>query len=226
MMPGGFNWDLLVRWAPEFYRGAVATIWISFLALLLALMLGLIMSLARLSRSSIIQWLSKAYVNVFRGTPVLIQIFAIYFMLPVINIKLPAPIAGIIALGLNSGAYITEMVRGAIESINVGQMEAARSLGMSYGQAMRRIIIPQAMRITIPPITGEYNNLVKGSSLLAVISIGELTRVGRRILGATFRPVEAWVPVFVIYFIINYVINRLSNLLEAKMAIPGMAVER
>jgi polar amino acid transport system permease protein len=147
-------------------------------------------------------------------------------MLPVINIKLPAPIAGIIALGLNSGAYITEMVRGAIESINVGQMEAARSLGMSYGQAMRRIIIPQAMRITIPPITGEYNNLVKGSSLLAVISIGELTRVGRRILGATFRPVEAWVPVFVIYFIINYVINRLSNLLEAKMAIPGMAVER
>jgi polar amino acid transport system permease protein len=226
MLEGGFNWELVIDWLPEFLNGAWATIWISFFSLIVALIVGLLIGLIRISRSKIAKFVTQSYVDIFRGTPVLIQIFFIYNGLPFFGIDLPDVFLGILAVGLNSSAYVAEILRGALEAIERGQMEAARSLGMSYGQAMRRIIIPQAVRIVIPPLTGEYNTLVKKTALLSVISIDELTRVGQRVLGVTFRPVEAWVPVFVIYFIINYVINRLSNLLEAKMAIPGMAVER
>jgi polar amino acid transport system permease protein len=161
------------------------------------------------------------YVDLIRGTPALIQILAIYFGLPAFGILLPAYLAGIIALGLNSGAYISEMIRGAIESIDPGQMEAARDLGMSYNQAMRRVILPQILQIVIPPITGEYNSLVKGSSLLSVISIAELTRVGQRMLGVSFRPVESWLPIAIIYFVINYTITRATYALEARLAARG-----
>ncbi len=219
MMPGGFDWELLVTWAPDFWQGALATLWISFFSLVLALIVGLIVSLLRISQASVLRGFAKFYVDLMRGTPVLIQIFAIYFGLPFFGLRLPAQVAGICALGLNSGAYIAEMIRGALESVERGQMEAARSLGMSFGQAMRRIILPQTFRVVIPPITGEYNSLVKGSSLLSVISIGELTRVGQRIVGLNFRPVEAWLPVAAIYFVINYIITRLASELENRLAV-------
>ena len=226
MMPGGFDWDLVISWGPEFFKGAVATIWISFLSLLLALVLGLVVSSLRMSHLSPLRLIGRAYIDAIRGTPALIQIFVIFFGLPFFGIKVPAYVAGILALGLNSGAYIAEMIRGAIESVEQGMVEAARSLGMSSTQALRRIILPQAARIALPPITGEYNTLVKGTSLLAVVSIAELTRVGQRILGATFRPVEAWLPVAIIYFIINYIINSASNRLEKRWAVEGLGTRR
>jgi His/Glu/Gln/Arg/opine family amino acid ABC transporter permease subunit len=219
MMPGGFDWSILVTWAPEFVQGAIATLWISFFSLLLALVVGLLIGLMRIAHSKVISSIAKFYVDLIRGTPVLIQIFAIYFGLPFFGVRLPAQLAGVLALGLNSGAYIAEMIRGSLEAVEKGQMEAARSLGMSNSQAMRRIILPQTFRVVIPPITGEYNSLVKGSSLLAVISIGELTRVGQRIIGLTFRPVEAWVPVAAIYFLINFIITSLTNELERRLAV-------
>lgn len=221
MMPGGFDWELVISWAPEFMKGAMATIYLSFASLVLALIIGLAVSLLRLSRSKTLQLLGRTYVDAIRGTPALIQIFVIFFFLPFFGIKIPAVLAGIIALGLNSGAYIAEMIRSAIESVDRGMVEAGRSLGMSSNQTMRRIVLPQAARIALPPITGEYNTLVKGTSLLAVISIAELTRVGQRILGATFRPVEAWIPVAIIYFLINFVINRISNRLERRWDVEG-----
>ena len=211
------DWNLLKAWGPEFWNGALSTIFISFFSLLLALFVGLIISLMRISHTKWIRAIATLYVDIFRGTPVLIQILAIYFGLPFFGIRMPAMVAGIISLGLNSGAYIAEMFRGALDSIDKGQMEAARCLGLSYSQAMRRIILPQVIRIVIPPITGEYNSLVKGSSLLSVISIGELTRVGQRIMGLTFRPIEAWLPVALIYFIINYIITRTTRVLEKKL---------
>jgi polar amino acid transport system permease protein len=226
MMPGGFDWDLVISWGPEFFKGALATIWISFFSLLLALLLGLIVSFLRMNHFAPLRFLGRAYVDAIRGTPALIQIFVIFFGLPFFGIRVPAYVAGILALGMNSGAYIAEMIRGALESVDPGMIEAARSLGMSNSQTLRRIILPQAARIALPPITGEYNTLVKGTSLLAVVSIAELTRVGQRILGATFRPVEAWVPVAIIYFLINYVINSASNNLEKRWAIEGQGTRR
>jgi polar amino acid transport system permease protein len=193
---------------------------------LLALLIGLFVTLGRLNRFLPLQLLSRGFVDLFRGTPILIQIFFLYNGLPFFGLDIPGILVGIIAIGLNSGAYVAEIFRGSIEAIERGQMEAAQSIGMSYAQAMRRVILPQAFRVVIPPLTGEYNTLVKKTALLSTISIGELTRVGQRILGITFRPVEAWAPVFVLYFIINYFINRLSNLLETRLAIPGMVVEK
>jgi His/Glu/Gln/Arg/opine family amino acid ABC transporter permease subunit len=219
MMPGGFDWSILITWAPEFVQGAIATLWISFFSLLLALVVGLLVGLMRISHSRILCSTAKFYVDLIRGTPVLIQIFAIYFGLPFFGVRIPAQLAGVLSLGLNSGAYIAEMIRGALEAVEKGQMEAARSLGMSNSQAMRRIILPQTFRVVIPPITGEYNSLVKGSSLLSVVSVGELTRVGQRIIGLTFRPVEAWVPVAAIYFLINFIITRITNELERRLSI-------
>ena len=218
-MPGGFDWELVLDWVPEMWRGAVMTIYLSFFALILALVIGMVVSLARLSYIRVVRSFATFYVDLIRGTPALLQIMAIYFGLPFFGIRVPAIVAGILALGINSGAYISEMIRGALESIDRGQMEAARGLGMSYSQAMRRVIIPQIFQIVIPPITGEYNSLVKGSSLLSVISIAELTRVGQRMLGVSFRPVESLVPIAIIYFVINYIITRVTGRMERRLAI-------
>ncbi len=220
-MPEGFDWDLIVNWAPEMFRGAVTTVWISSLSLILALIIGLLVSLLRLSHIKAVSTAASLYVDLIRGTPAFIQILAIYYFLPYFGVVLPAIVAGVIALGINSGAYISEMIRGGIESIETGQMEAARDLGMSYPQSMRRVILPQILQVVIPPITGELNSLVKGSSLLSVISIAELTRVGQRMLGVSFRPIESWVPVALIYFFINYLLTRATNSMEHRLAQRG-----
>ena len=217
-MDHGFDLNLVLRYLPDFWRGTLATLWISGASLILALLLGLVGGLARVSPVSGAQWCARLYTDVIRGTPALMQIFFIYFGLPSVGIRLSAPVAGVLALGINSGAYISEIVRAAIQSIERGQMEAARGLGMSYRQAMRRVILPQTVRRAIPPVTGELISLVKGSSLLSVISIGELTRVGTQILGVTFRPLEAYLPVAVIYLLINALLTQLTIHFEGHLA--------
>ena len=212
----GFSLTLVLKYLPDFWRGTIATVWISGASLGLALLIGLTVGLGRISPLPTLRSLARVYTDVIRGTPALMQIFFIYFGLPAIGIRLAAPVAGVLALGINSGAYISEIIRAAIQSIERGQMEAARGLGMSYRQAMRRVILPQTVRRAIPPVTGELISLVKGSSLLSVISIGELTRVGTQILGVTFRPLEAYLPVAVIYLLLNAGLTQLTILLEAR----------
>ncbi len=222
MLEGGFNWELVISWMPEMWSGAFVTVYISFFALILGLLVGLIFSMFRISHLKVFRYFAIGYIYLIRGTPALIQILFIYFGMPFFGINVQPHLAGVIALGLNSGAYIAEMIRGGLASIPKGQMEAARSLGLSNSQAMRRIIIPQTFQIIIPPITGEYNKLIKGSSLLSVISIGELTRVGQRILGATFRPIEAWIPIAIIYFIMNYIVSKASKSFEDRLSVKGL----
>ncbi len=216
-MEGGFDVKLIIDYLPEFWRGTVATLWISSASLVLALALGLFVGLARISPLAPARWIARVYTDVIRGTPALIQIFFIYFGLPSLGIRLSAPVAGVLGLGINSAAYIAEIVRAAIQSIEHGQMEAARGIGMSYAQAMRRVILPQTVLRVIPPITGELISLIKGSSLLSVISIGELTRVGTQIIGVTFRPIEAYTGVGAIYLILNTVLTQLTIFLEARV---------
>jgi polar amino acid transport system permease protein len=212
----GFSLTLVLKYLPDFWRGTIATVWISGASLGLALLIGLTVGLGRISPLPTLRWLARVYTDVIRGTPALMQIFFIYFGLPSVGVRLSAPVAGVLALGINSGAYISEIIRAAIQSIEHGPMEAARGLGMSYRQAMRRVILPQTVRRAIPPVTGELISLVKGSSLLSVISIGELTRVGTQILGVTFRPLEAYLPVAVIYLLLNAGLTQLTILLEAR----------
>ncbi len=217
MNNGVIKWELIFEWAPIMLQGALSTIYISILGFILSLLLGLVFGLLRLSNKRFFNMPAAFYVHFVRGIPPLILILGIFFGLPFFGVRVPAIVAGVLALGINAGAYIAEIIRGALEAIDKGQMEAARSLGMSYSNAMRRIILPQIIIVVIPPITGEFNSLVKESSLLSVVAISELTRVGRRMLAVSFRPIESWVPVAAIYYLINLLIARFTQGVENRL---------
>ncbi len=212
-MPG-LDFDvILARW-PEFWAGTQATIFYSAISLLAASVVGLSIALARMSRLVLFRWFARGYVDFVRGTPALVQIFFVYFGMPALGVNLSAPVAAVIALSINSGGYLAEIFRAGIISVDRGQTEAARSLGMSRGEAMRRIILPQAVLRVVPATAGEFTNLVKGTSLLSTISVSELTRVAQVVVGVTFRPIEAYIAIAVIYFILNAVIAQSAIWLE------------
>jgi His/Glu/Gln/Arg/opine family amino acid ABC transporter permease subunit len=205
---------------PQFGAGALQTIWLAVASFSLAIVIGLCLALARLSRRRSFSWLSRLATDFLRGTPALVQVLLIYFGLPQIGIALDAAPAGVLALGLNSGAYLSEIMRSGIVSVDPGQMEAARSIGMSHAQAMRRVVLPQAFRIALPPVTNEATTLVKGTSLLSVISITELTRVGQQIMGITFRPIEAFIAVALVYLVMIVALSQASLALERRLSYP------
>jgi len=162
------------------FRTLWATVYISVASQALGVLLGLLAALARMSRFGVLRWISGIYVWIFRGTPLLVQIFYIYFAFgwPSVNFGFwtvsDAAIAGIVALSINEGAYMREIIRAGIDSVDRGQMEAAKSIGMTYGKAMRRIILPQAARVIVPPLGNEFNNMMKNTSLLFTIGVFEL----------------------------------------------------
>jgi His/Glu/Gln/Arg/opine family amino acid ABC transporter permease subunit len=213
----GFEFSIIAAYWPDFWRGTVATLQYSLLSLLLATSIGLVVALARISRARALQIVSRIYIDVIRGTPALIQIFFIYFGTPALGLNLSAPVAGVIALGVNSGAYLAEIFRAGIEGVDSGQWEAGRAIGMTDGQIMRRLILPQAAVSVVPPSTGEFTSLVKGTSLLSTVAITELTRVGQQIIGVTFRPIEAYVAVGTIYLVLNAIISQASVVLERRI---------
>lgn len=213
----GFDVSLIVEYLPEFWRGLKATLLYSVVSLACATAVGLTVALARISHVPPLRWLARAFVDLIRGTPALVQIFFVYFGMPALGVNLSAPVAAVIALSINSGAYLAEIFRAGIVGVDRGQAEAARSLGMSEGETMRRIILPQAALAVVPPTAGEFTNLVKGTSLLSVISISELTRVAQQIIGVTFRPIEAYVAIAVIYFCLNAVIAQSAVWLERRL---------
>ncbi len=213
----GFDFDLIVEYLPDFWRGAKATIFYSLTSLVLAVAIGMFMALCRISHIALLRWFARAYIDAIRGTPALIQIFFVYFGMPVFGVNLSAPTAAVIALGINSGGYLAEIFRAGIMGVDQGQTEAGRSLGMSYGQTMWRITLPQAALLVVPPAAGEFTNLVKGTSLLSTISVAELTRVAQQIVGVTFRPIEAYVAIGVVYYCLNAVIAQGAVWLERSL---------
>jgi polar amino acid transport system permease protein len=220
----GFDFSLIAEYLPEFWRGTKATIVYSLSSAGLAVAIGLAVALARISHLAALRWLARGYIDAIRGTPALIQIFFIYFGMPAFGVNLSAPVAAVLALGINSGGYLAEIFRAGIVGVDPGQSEAGRSLGMSYSQAMRRIILPQAALRVVPPAAGELTNLVKGTSLLSTISVSELTRVAQQIVGVTFRPVEAYVAIGIVYFCLNAAIAQGAVWLErALRRAQGMA---
>jgi His/Glu/Gln/Arg/opine family amino acid ABC transporter permease subunit len=204
----GFDIDVIYQYLPEFWRGAQATIVYSVLSLGLATVIGLLVALARISPVAPLRAGARVYIDIIRGTPALVQIFFIYFGMPALGINLSAPVAAVIALAINSGGYLAEIFRAGIMGVDAGQVEAGRSLGMSRGETMRRIILPQAALLVVPPTAGEFTNLIKGTSLLSTISVSELTRVAQQIIGVTFRPIEAYVAIAVVYFCLNATIAQ------------------
>ena len=200
--------DLILRVYPFFLQAAWLTIELSVLTAILGLTCGALGAAARMSRLAILRWIAAAYVSVFRGTPALIQIFILYFGGPQIGIQLDSFAAGTIALGVNSGAYMTETIRGAIVSVDRGQTEAARTLGLSRWEAMRKVILPQAARMMIRPLGVNINALIKGTALVAPISVIELTYTAQRFIGSTYKPFEMFLVAGLLYMVIIYVVGQ------------------
>ena len=212
-----FDFRLIVESIPFLFKGALYTVQVSILAIAVGLVLGWLFGVAAVSGVTILRVITFGYVQFIRGTPLLVQIFLIYFGLPALGINVPAYWSGVIALGLNSGGFQAEIVRAGIESIDRGQSEAARSIGMSRFQTLIFILVPQAVRRVIPPLTNELITLVKSSSLLSAIAALELTHAGQLIIARTFAPFEIYAAVALIYLLIVSVLSRASALLEKRV---------
>ena len=225
-----FDWSLIWDNIPILLQGAVITIQITVMAVGCGFFIGMIAALANLSRFRIVRLLVKCYVELFRGTPLLVQIFMIYFALPmVIGQSINPYVAAVTALreentdavavtacSINSGAYVSEIFRAGIQSIDKGQMEAGRSLGLTWGQTMRYIVMPQAFKAIIPPLGNEFIAMMKDTSLVSVIGFEELTRRGQLIIARTYGSFEIWTAVAIIYLIMTLSISQLVAFLERR----------
>ena len=212
-----FDMNLVVNSFPLLLIGAGVTVQITVLSTAIGFVIGLIVGVARISNLRVLRMLAEVYVEFFRGTPLLVQIFLFYFALPVITGQRIDPfIAAISACGINSGAYVAEIFRAGIQSVDDGQMEAGRSLGMTWLQTMRYIIVPQAFKRVIPPLGNEFIAMLKDSSLVSVIGFEELTRRGQLIIAKTYGSFEIWMSVAVIYLVMTLPISRFVAYLERR----------
>ena len=216
-MPFPFDISLIIDSLPLLGIGALVTIEITAVAVALGTLIGLFVGIAELSRYWYFSIPSKIYVDFIRGTPLLVQIFIIYFALPIIlGVRVEPFVAAVAACSINSGAYVAEIFRAGIQSIDKGQMEAGRSLGMSWGQTMIHIVIPQAFRRIIPQLGNEFIAMLKDSSLVSVIGFEELTRKGQLIIASTYGSLEIWTAVAIIYLIMTLSITRFVAFLEKR----------
>ncbi|MEN2980708.1 amino acid ABC transporter permease [Tistrella bauzanensis] len=211
--------ELMIRVFPYFAEAAWTTVQISVLALALGLVMAALGSAARLSRWAGLRFLGTAYVSLFRGTPCLIQLFVLYFGGPQIGINLDPFVAGVIGLGVNIGAYMTESIRGAILAVARGQVEAARSLGIGRRQTMTHVVLPQAARLMIRPLGVNAVALIKGSALVSAISLVELTYTAQRYIGSTYKPFEMFAIAALFYMVVIYGALRLIAWLDRRYAI-------
>ena len=201
-------------------NGLLITLKISAFSAMLAFSIGILLAFMRLSNFQFLKDIAIVYITIIRGTPLLVQIFIFYFIVATI-FDLERFLAGGLSLGIFFGAYIAEVIRGAIQSIDKGQYEAAKSLGMNYFQTMAYIIMPQALKRALPTLVGEMIALVKDSSLVSIISITDLTKVGREIVANTFSPFETWIIVAGMYFCITALLAYLGGMWEKKLEASG-----
>jgi polar amino acid transport system permease protein len=211
---------------PDLWKGLIVSLQLSVGALILGLIIGLPMSIARTYGKGFVKGLATAYIEIIRGTPMIVQLFIIYFGLPDLGILLDRVPAAIIALGINSSAYQAEYFRGAILSIDKGQMMAAEALGMTRKQAVLNIILPQALRLVLPPWSNELIYMVKYTSAAFLIAVPELMARGKMIISWTFKPLEVLFWVGVIYVIVLSIIAKIVDVIEARISIPGFHMSR
>ncbi|HSV42643.1 MAG TPA: amino acid ABC transporter permease [Methanomassiliicoccales archaeon] len=217
------DWDIIPEYFGVFMRGLEMTLLIAVISIILGFIGGILLGMGRISRNPIIYGLSTIYVEAFRGTPLLIQIFLVYLGLPQLGIYISSPlVAGLIALSLNSAAYQAEIFRGGVQSISKGQMEASRSLGLSYYQSLFSVVIPQAIRNAMPPYTNEFITMIKDSSLVMTIGVMELTLTGKLVSAETGQSIPVLIFVAILYFIVTFSTSRIMNFVEKRFAIPGM----
>jgi len=211
-------------------QGLWLTLEVSILAVFLGIIIGLFTGLARISKNPALRWTAITYIELIRGSPLLVQIFIWYFVLGTMFNTLMAKQGmgqlsplwyGVAALAVFAGAYVAEIVRAGIQSIHRGQMEAARSLGMTYPQSMRHIILPQAFRRILPPLAGQFISLIKDSSLLGIIAVRELTKATREVVTTSLQPFELWFICALLYLVLTFALSMFVQYLERRTAVGG-----
>ena len=216
-----FSLEAMIRIAmtkmPVFLEGAGITLQLAAWTVILGSFFGILVALMRLSKLRLIRWISTAYVEFLRGTPLLVQVLIVYFVLPQLGIKMPRMTAGIVALTINSAAYMSEIVRSGIQAVDHGQTEAARSLGMTSVQTMLYVILPQAIKNILPAVGNEFVVIIKESSILYTIGIYELTYQANKLASTNYRYLETLMISALIYFVLTFVTSQLLGVLERRM---------
>jgi His/Glu/Gln/Arg/opine family amino acid ABC transporter permease subunit len=211
------DWAIVQMAVPLLGRGLLVTLQIALVSGVLALLFGFTLGLLSLSQIRPVEIAVAAFVDFIRGTPLLIQIFLVFFVLPIVGIRLHEITAGILALAINTSAYVAETVRGGVGSVERGQTEAAKSIGMRRPAILMYILLPQALRPMLPPLTNELISMLKNTSLLSVISVYELTRAGQAIVSTHFAPFEVFLLLAIYYYVTVKILSALSRRLEARM---------
>ncbi|NPV88487.1 amino acid ABC transporter permease [Coprothermobacteraceae bacterium] len=211
-----FRLELLVKIFPLLWSGFLMTLQLTFLSLAIGLVAGLFLALMKISKSKILKAIAVVYIEFIRGTPALMQILAVYFGLPALGVNLDRFTAAVVALGINSAAYSAEIFRAGIESIDKGQMEAARSIGMTYSMAMRLVVLPQAFRVVIPPLVNEFVALLKDTSLVSVIGVADLMLRTRNMISYTANVFTPLIGASILYLMATIPGSQLSNYLERR----------
>lgn len=214
--------DFLQEWGPAYLDGTLVTLKISFIGVLVGLILGILVAIPRMSKNKIAYGLSTAYVEIIRGTPLLVQVMIFYYgFASVIPENLDwmknAFVLSTAAVCINSSAYISEIIRGGIQSVDRGQMEAARSLGMTESQAMKKIILPQAIKIVLPALGNEFVTLIKESAIVSFVGIQDITFQAKVSSGATYRFFTPFITAAVIYFVLVFTLSKILNVYERRL---------
>jgi His/Glu/Gln/Arg/opine family amino acid ABC transporter permease subunit len=213
------DWDIVQTAIPLLAKGTLVTLQIALISGVLSTLLGFALGLSALGNVRLLRLLVAGYVDFIRGTPLLIQIFLIFFALPVVGVRLNEIWAGIVALSINTAAYMAETVRGGVGSVERGQTDAARSIGMTQPQILTYILLPQALKPMVPPLTNELITMTKNTSLLSVISVYELTRAGQAIISVHFVPFEIYLLLALYYYVLIKSLSRLSRWVETRMPV-------
>ena len=214
----GFDVAYFLENIPHLLKGAILTVELSVLAIMIGFSMGVLIGMARLSKSRLMRYPAFTFINIIRGTPLLVQLFLIYYGLPQFGIKFSPFLAALTGMALNDAAYVAEITRGAIQSIEKGQWEAARATGLTFTQSMVHVIFPQAFRRMIPPLGNEFILLIKASSLVSTIAMVELTRTAQLIASATFRPMELLVGAAMIYLTMNLILQYTLSRVEVRLS--------
>ncbi len=213
--------SLLVQSLPVLAQGAVLTVKFAVLSMFFGLIAGAVLALMGVSHNRVLNWLARVYVSVMRGTPLLVQIFVIYYGLPSFGISLDPTPAGVIALSANVAAYLSESMRGAILGIHKGQWLAAYSLGLSRRQTLRYVIAPQALRIAVPSLSNSLISLIKDTSLVSVITVTELLRSAQEIIASTYQPLPLYLAAAAVYWALCQVLEWVQRWYERRLALPA-----
>ena len=219
--------NMITKYSGFFIEGVENTLILSFFTVLFGTILGTLMAMARMSKFAPLKWLATAYIEFFRGTPLMVQLMFIFYGLPMIGVTFPTVsfipdfdrfAAGVVAMSLNSCAYVAEVIRSGIQAVDKGQMEAARSLGFHHKQAMMLVILPQAVRNILPALGNEFVPIIKESSIVSVIGIADLMYRTKGVIAKTYNSLECLAIAALIYFVLTFVGGRLIALMERKMA--------